>query len=47
MSVKVEVPQSMKDNEMNDTKGVWIGKSRGELDLSNDTSLFLVIAQSI
>ena len=44
MSVKVEVPQSMKDNKMNDTKGVWIGKSRSELDSSNDTRLLLVIA---
>ena len=31
--------------EMNDTKGVRIGYSRGELDLINDTRLFLVIAQ--
>ena len=45
MSVKVEVPQSMKENEMNGTKGIWIGHSRGELDSSNDTRSFLVIAQ--
>ena len=32
-------------NEMNDTKGVLVGKSRGDLDLTNDTRLFLVIAQ--
>ena len=32
-------------NEMNYTKGVRIGKSRGELDSTNDISLFLVIAQ--
>ena len=32
-------------NEMNDTKGVRIEKSRGELDISNNTRLFLIIAQ--
>ena len=32
-------------NEMNDAKGVRIEWSRGELDLSNNTRLFLVIAQ--
>ena len=31
--------------EMKDTKGVRIGQSRGELDSSNDTRLFLVIAK--
>ena len=31
--------------EMNDTKGVKLGSLRGYLDSSNDTRLFLVIAQ--
>ena len=31
--------------ETNDTKGIRIGQSRGELDLSNDTSSFFIIAQ--
>ena len=32
-------------NEMNDTKGVSIGSSRGELDISNDSRSFFIIAQ--
>ena len=40
MLVKLKVP-----NEMYDTKSVRIGYSRCELDSSNDTILFLVIAQ--
>ena len=32
-------------NEMNGTKGVRLGKSRGELESSNETSSFLIIAQ--
>ena len=31
--------------EMNDTEGVTIGKSRGDLDSGNDIRLFLIIAQ--
>ena len=52
MSAKVKVPEEgMSPNsnsaykEMNDNKGDGIRYSRGELDLSNDTSLFLVNAQ--
>ena len=33
--------------EMNDTEGVMIGQSRGELDSGNDIRLFLIIAQQI
>ena len=32
-------------NEMNGTIGVRIGYSRGEIDLSNDARLFLIIAK--
>ena len=32
-------------NEMNETKGVRIGQSRGELDSGNDIRLFMIIAQ--
>ena len=52
MPVKVKVPKermmpaSMNaHNEMNDTKDVSIGQSRGEVDSINDTRLFLIIAQ--
>ena len=52
MSVKVKVPNELMrstsndvHNEMNDTKYVRIGKSRGELDPGNDIRLFLIIAQ--
>ena len=31
MSVKVEVPQRMKDNEMNDTEDVYARQSGGEI----------------
>ena len=31
--------------DMNDTKCAWIGISRVELDSSNETRLFLIIAQ--
>ena len=51
MSVKVKVlkerlkPASKNiHNELNDTKDVRIGYSRGDLDLSNDTRLWLVNA---
>ena len=33
LSVKVEVPQSMKDNEMNDIEGVFARQSEGETKL--------------
>ena len=52
MSDKLKVPieiirpsSSDAHNEMNDTKGVRIRSLRGEIDLSNDTRSFLVIAQ--
>ena len=52
MSVKVSVSKeriksasSNAHNEMNDTKGVRIRSLRGEIDLSNDTRSFLVVAQ--
>ena len=31
--------------EMNDTEGVRVGSSRGEIDSGNDIRLFLIIAQ--
>ena len=52
MSVKVKVPNermrlaSMNaHNEMNDTKDVSIGQSRGEVDLGYDIRLLLIISQ--
>ena len=52
MSVKVKFPNewmrsSSNDthNEMNDTKGVRIVWSGGDIDLSNDTKSFFIIAQ--
>ena len=51
MLFKVKVPKEWMrpatndaHNEMNNTIGVGIGQSRGELDLTNDGKLFLVIA---
>ena len=52
MSVKVKVSNERMrptsndaHNEMNDTNVVRIGYSRSEIDLSNDTRSFLIIAQ--
>ena len=52
MYVEVKVPKERMratscnaHNEMNDTKGFWVGQSRGELDLCNDTRSFLVIEE--
>ena len=50
MSLKVKVPnERMRPTsneaykEMNDTEGVRIGYSRGELDSGNDIRLFMII----
>ena len=52
MSVKVKVPNEWMKlalidayNETNDTNGVRIGYSRGELDSSNNITSFFVFAQ--
>ena len=52
MSVNVKVLNKWKTpalddvhDEMNYTKDFRIGQSRGEIDSSNDTMLFLVVAQ--